>query len=610
MIRFSAVLVAVAVGILVGGIATSKLLLVYVAIGLSAAALVALAIGVVLKRAELFGEAGSSPAPAAAGASTEEPRLPGQNQVPQNGRVDSPGAPLPAAGSAASPPGQFQREAGGSRDQAAAQGGQGAPGFGSPGYGQPAPGRPQPQPQSQPQPAFGQASFTPVAAPGKEAQPGHETPAREPAARGDWTTRNVPAQETPATPAWGAPGRDKAAPWDAPAREAAAWNAPAWDAPPREAPTWQPPQPLGTARPEASPDAPPPDAPPPAVPPERPGHPGRDSRSAGPFRSGDLWGPPAPAAPLSPEFTSGSAAPPAPPRADRPSRSYAETFGSPPPAPAPAAPPSWFDRPARLRRDAEEERSAVRDAGSGDQPAPARAAAAGTDTTREAPSAPEPERASKPTRDAEASPKPGGTADEGRPPKDDPPPKPDATPKTGAPADAAAPPGPDATLEADQATDAEATSKAGAAPTAAPRDETQETGRSKATFQVDSTGSTEASAAESGTSTTPAAAATREASSGSADAEPDERSGTAKPEPAAASAKAEPANAEPADDETAAADTARQQRQVTVVPGVPRYHTDDCILIRFMEDDDVQQMSLMAATEAGCTPCGACQPDD
>ena len=46
-----------------------------------------------------------------------------------------------------------------------------------------------------------------------------------------------------------------------------------------------------------------------------------------------------------------------------------------------------------------------------------------------------------------------------------------------------------------------------------------------------------------------------------------------------------------------------------MVPGVPRYHTDNCILIRFMDDDDVQQMSLKAATDAGCTPCGACQPD-
>jgi hypothetical protein len=56
VIRFSAALVAVAIGVLIGGIATSKLLLVYIAIVVSAVALLALAIGVVVKREELFGE--------------------------------------------------------------------------------------------------------------------------------------------------------------------------------------------------------------------------------------------------------------------------------------------------------------------------------------------------------------------------------------------------------------------------------------------------------------------------------------------------------------------------------------------------------------------------
>ena len=116
MIRFSAALVAVAVGVLVAGVVTSKLLFVYVAIGVSAAALVALAIGVVLKRAELFGEPGASPAPAAAGASAEEPRLPSQNQVLPNVPVDSPGTQPPAGGSAAFPAGQFPPDAGSSRD--------------------------------------------------------------------------------------------------------------------------------------------------------------------------------------------------------------------------------------------------------------------------------------------------------------------------------------------------------------------------------------------------------------------------------------------------------------------------------------------------------------
>lgn len=51
------------------------------------------------------------------------------------------------------------------------------------------------------------------------------------------------------------------------------------------------------------------------------------------------------------------------------------------------------------------------------------------------------------------------------------------------------------------------------------------------------------------------------------------------------------------------------QDVVTVVPGVPRYHRSDCILIRFMGDSDLQRMSVDRAQEAGCTPCRACQPD-
>ncbi len=47
-----------------------------------------------------------------------------------------------------------------------------------------------------------------------------------------------------------------------------------------------------------------------------------------------------------------------------------------------------------------------------------------------------------------------------------------------------------------------------------------------------------------------------------------------------------------------------------MVPGVPRYHEANCILIRFMADDDVQKMAVHEAAEAGCTPCRACQPDE
>jgi hypothetical protein len=49
--------------------------------------------------------------------------------------------------------------------------------------------------------------------------------------------------------------------------------------------------------------------------------------------------------------------------------------------------------------------------------------------------------------------------------------------------------------------------------------------------------------------------------------------------------------------------------QVTIVPGVPRYHRRECILIRFLSDDDLETATRRAAEDSGCVPCKACQPD-
>jgi hypothetical protein len=49
--------------------------------------------------------------------------------------------------------------------------------------------------------------------------------------------------------------------------------------------------------------------------------------------------------------------------------------------------------------------------------------------------------------------------------------------------------------------------------------------------------------------------------------------------------------------------------QVTVVPGVPRYHRRGCILIRFLSDSDLETSTRRAAEAAGLVPCKACQPD-
>jgi hypothetical protein len=66
----------------------------------------------------------------------------------------------------------------------------------------------------------------------------------------------------------------------------------------------------------------------------------------------------------------------------------------------------------------------------------------------------------------------------------------------------------------------------------------------------------------------------------------------------------------PADDEDEPpAPQSADVRLVTVIPGVPRYHDPDCILIRFMDDEDVAKKSIPEAKAANCTPCAACQPE-
>jgi hypothetical protein len=45
------------------------------------------------------------------------------------------------------------------------------------------------------------------------------------------------------------------------------------------------------------------------------------------------------------------------------------------------------------------------------------------------------------------------------------------------------------------------------------------------------------------------------------------------------------------------------------VPGIARYHTADCILIRFLSADDLEVMTLQAAEQSGCVPCRACRPE-
>ena len=239
MIRFSAVLVVVAIGVLIGGIATSKLLLVYVAIGLSAAALVALAIGVVLKREELFSEQGQALAPAAAGAGADEPLPAGQPSAVPNGLVDPPDTSPPAGAVAAF--GQAARVA-----ERSGQDRSGSPAFGERGHGQAAPpvtqappggdwsgrtARPTPPRRERPSPAYGDVTGLRTPAP-PAGSPSVGSPPAEPGwpSSPSWFDRPSPPagpdrQEAPAGP--GLPDADE---------EVTAEGAPSEDVMPEDVP--------------------------------------------------------------------------------------------------------------------------------------------------------------------------------------------------------------------------------------------------------------------------------------------------------------------------------------------------------------------------------------
>jgi hypothetical protein len=74
------------------------------------------------------------------------------------------------------------------------------------------------------------------------------------------------------------------------------------------------------------------------------------------------------------------------------------------------------------------------------------------------------------------------------------------------------------------------------------------------------------------------------------------------------SAAEESADGEPAAD-SPAEKPAPGRIEVTVVPGVARYHRSECILIRFLGGGDLEIMTRQEAEEAKFAACRACQPD-
>lgn len=491
MIRFSAGLVVVAIGVLIGGIATSKLLLVYVAIGLSAAALLALAIGVALKREELFGEQRQVLAPAADASA-------GKSFVQPNGAVDTPPARVPAA-----TPTAF---------------GEAFPGSGGTAH------RAGQSPSDRPG-ALGYSGF------GQPGLPGRETPpAREGLAARDGSGSGGGSHYArPGAPGYGAgrAGQDMTRP----ERYAGPFRLDSPGAPATPA------APAAAARPAAqasnAASAPPvsPVTPPPATSPPSPVPPWRERLSP---PDGD---------PL------GSAA-----------SSRAESGSR--PGPGSSAPdwPSWFDRQARLARDDAAAPATPRvpaeeadDTGAASRVTPAVAA----DDADSGASATTPEAAEDNTSAAEDN---TSAAEHGA--------SADADPALSASTDADPPLG--ASTEADPALSAAA----------------------------------ETDDAEAGELGHPA--------------DPESSSDYELPSDLVSADTASTDEADPADD-TAGSGEQRDDEptagrgsgsgQVTVVPGVPRYHKQNCILIRFMADEDMQKMTAQEAAETGCTPCRACQPD-
>ena len=74
----------------------------------------------------------------------------------------------------------------------------------------------------------------------------------------------------------------------------------------------------------------------------------------------------------------------------------------------------------------------------------------------------------------------------------------------------------------------------------------------------------------------------------------------------AAKTGAKPSDATPAKASTGA-DTS--SIMVRIVPGITRYHKEDCLLIRFLAADDLEVMSLKSASDEGYFACKACKPD-
>jgi hypothetical protein len=490
VIRFSAALVAVAIGVLIGGIATSKLLLVYIAIVVSAVALLVLAIGVVLKREELFGD-GQRLVHAGADPAVVWPDHAGDSQVPS--RQDAsvpPSAPFP--GPAAAYGAAFESPAGA---------GAAATGSAFAGAAQAVPPTTVP-PTTVPPSAESSASYRPLAGQGR------------------------------------AQAADPVLPWEAQSA--------------------------------------------------------RDQWSSSPWQGGPVAGGPVVGGPVAggtvtdnpvtdgaPDWMSGGRGAPGPAvqaGGSAPSTPAAPPGAGPGPASAERAPLSWFDPRPKSAESAESV-----DAG----PQVSAVPAAGDPT-------PDPDAASAdedddwPTRYSWLDDEPDESSDENETPvspavdtdneaggTDLQAGDPDATRDHPVPAVSTR-----ASLGHDSAKDGTADDAAGTDAVSAP----PTVGR-PAFDPAPPVGTASALNSEPPTVGRPAFTPAEDTH----------------PEPEPLLTDGEPPSAD-------SPDATEAEGLVSVLHGVPRYHRPDCVLIRFMPEDDIKRLPAAQAKADGCTPCAACQP--
>ena len=483
MIRFSAALVAVAIGVLIGGIVASELLLVYIAIATSAVALVALTVGVVLKREELFGE-GRGLAPAQAGAS---PGLSAHNTA----------APTAAASAAT------DRAAAASATEVAVTE---VPGHGAslllPGTAV-GPGA-----------AFAGHSQAPSPPPeaARGTQPGRDPWGATPAAAPVPGTWQAPAASG-ATAGWGGPVPSVFAPRAA--GTAATGQAPA-------PPSWFNPADRTASTTEAPPT------------------------TAVPVPGGGGW-----------SWLNGDTTPPADEGKPQDAAALDED--------------DWPTRYSWLDDEPEEDagsgESGAGDGRAGNAAEDGRVTPADTAAESNSPNlaATAPAAAADPVADPASAPGPDEAASDTGPGSPSPWPQPVAPPTVAVPTIAV----PTAAVPT-----AAVPTVATPAVSVPPVPGTPDTGLANPGA---------AKSADAAAGEPPALHVVRDADQ--------------------AAAAAEPTGEAPA---TAAGETADL---VSVVRGVPRYHQEDCVLIRFMGEGDTQKMPVAQAREAGCTPCTACQPE-